>query len=200
MTEQALATAQTGELRADGTFVIAKQELPNGWQETCRVGKLRIRGEREPRTINYNDYAKLLTFYKTQERLIKDRKHVMVALGDGSMVNTADITSLDLADEQNFTPKIANVPDEIRNLPIAEILLEKDGTLIAPSVTMREASKIHGRNFYAAKCHYRQNQDGTREYLTQLDQIPEALEYRESEEPGYQPVIVQIYKYGIPQR
>ena len=46
-----LAPAQAGVLRADGTFVVARTEKPNGWTEIHRVGKLKIRGEREPRTI-----------------------------------------------------------------------------------------------------------------------------------------------------
>lgn len=194
-----LAPAKTGELRKDGTFVISREEKPNGWTETHRVGKLKIRGERKPRTINYNDYAKLLTFYSTQERLIKDRKHVMVILADGTAVNTADITSLEQADEEHFTPKTAQVDDEIKKLPTQELLLAPDGDILAYSVTMREAEAKGGERFRVAQCHYLQKEDGTRDYLVSLDMIPEALEYRKSEELGYAPTLVQCYKYGIPQ-
>ena len=197
--EAQIAPAQAGELRVDGTFVINREELPNGWRETRRVGKLRIRGEREPRTINYNDYAKLLTFYSAQERLIKDRKHVMVVLADGTAVNTADITSLEQADEEHFTPKTADVSDEIRNLPTQELLLDTEGNTLGLSATKREIEAKAGEKFRIAKCHYLQREDGSRDYLTSLDLIPDALEYRKSEEPGYAPTITQHYKYGIPQ-
>lgn len=197
--EAQLAPAQAGELRADGTFVIRREERPNGWQETHRVGKLKIRGEREPRTINYNDYAKLLTFYSTQERLVKDRRHVAVTLSDGLIVNTADITSLEQADEEHFTPKTADVSDEIRNLPTQELLLDMEGNTLAISATMRAATEKAGEKFRIARCHFLERQDGTRDYLTSLDLIPDALEYRKSEEPGYAPALVQHYKYGIPQ-
>lgn len=199
MTNQALATQPAGELRADGTFVTSRVELPNGWQETHRVGKLKIRGEREPRTINYNDYAKLLTFYNAQERLIKDRKHIMVTLSDGLVVNTADITSLEQADEQSWTPKVAQVPDELRELPTAELLLRKDGSVIATSATRGEIAKIEDKEYLVAKCHYRQGADGTKLYLTKINQIPEAILYRKQEDADYPPAIAQHFKYGIPQ-
>lgn len=199
MTNQALATQPAGELRADGTFVTSRVELPNGWQETHRVGKLKIRGEREPRTINYNDYAKLLTFYNAQERLIKDRKHIMVTLSDGLVVNTADITSLEQADEQSWTPKVAQVSDELRELPTAELLLRKDGSVIATSATRGEIAKIEDKEYLVAHCHYRQGADGTKLYLTKINQIPEAILYRKQEDADYPPAIAQHFKYGIPQ-
>ena len=199
MSNKELAPAQAGEVRVDGTFVTSRVELPNGWQETHRVGKLRIRGEREPRTINYNDYAKLLTFYSAQERLVKDRKHVMVTLSDGLSVNTADITSLELVDEQKFVPKIANVSEDIRKLPTQELLLDMDGTVLDKTVTLRGTLSKAGDKFRVAKCHYLQKEDGSRDYIVSLDLIPEYLEYRKSDEAGYAPTLVQIYKYGIPQ-
>lgn len=198
--ETQIAPAQAGELRADGTYVVNREELPNGWRETHRVGKLKIRGEREPRTINYNDYAKLLTFYSTQERLIKDRRHVAVTLTDGLVVNTADITSLEQADEERFTPKEPQVDEEIRKLPTQELLLDLNGNPLAASAkTWREIDAKTGDKFRVAHCHYLERKDGSRDYLTSLDLIPDALEYRKSEEPGYAPTIVQRYKYGIPQ-
>lgn len=195
-----LAPAQAGVLRADGTFVVARTEKPNGWTETHRVGKLKIRGEREPRTINYNDYAKLLTFWNTQERLIKDRKHIMVTLSDGLVVNTADITSLEQADEDHFTQKEPQVDDEIRKLPTQELLLDLNGNTLATSAkTWREIDPKTGGKFRVAHCHYLEREDGKRDYLTSLDLIPDAMEYRKSDEPGYAPTLVQRYKYGIPQ-
>lgn len=194
-----LAPAKTGELRKDGTFVTKRSEQPNGWTETHRVGKLRIRGEREPRTINYNDYAKLLTFYTAQERLIKDRRHVAVTLSDGFVVNTADITSLEQAEEDHFIAKIATIPDAIKILPTQELILDLNGKIIATSVTRKITQEEAGDRFRIAKCHYREDPDGKRQYLTDLKQIPDALEYRKSEEPGYAPTIAQHYKYGIPQ-
>ena len=195
-----LAPAQAGVLRADGTFVVARTEKPNGWTEIHRVGKLKIRGEREPRTINYNDYAKLLTFWNTQERLIKDRKHIMVTLSDGLVVNTADITSLEQADEDHFMQKEAQVDDEIRKLPTQELLLDLNGNQLATSAkTWREIGPKTGGKFRAAHCHYLEREDGGRDYLTSLDLIPDAMEYRKSDEPGYAPALVQRYKYGIPQ-
>lgn len=195
-----LAPAQAGVLRADGTFVVARTEKPNGWTETHRVGKLKIRGERKPRTINYNDYAKLLTFWNTQERLIKDRKHIMVTLSDGLVVNTADITSLEQADEDHFMQKEAQVDDEVRKLPTQELLLDLNGNTLATSAkTWREIDPKAGDKFRVAHCHYLEREDGSRDYLTSLDLIPEALEYRKSDEPGYAPTLVQRYKYGIPQ-
>ena len=199
MTNQTLTTKPAGELRADGTFVVNRLELPNGVQETHRVGKLKIRGEREPRTINYNDYAKLLTFYSAQERLIKDRKHIMVTLSDGFVVNTADITSLEQADEQSWVPKVAQVPDELRELPTAELVLRLDGSVIAERATRSEIAKIPEKEYLVAHCHYRQGADGTKIYLTKLDQTPEAILYKKQEDADYPPAIAQHFKYGIPQ-
>lgn len=199
MNNNAPAINQAGQLLANGTFIVSRTELPNGWREIHRVGKLKIRGEREPRTINYNDYAKLITFYSAQERLIKDRKHVMVTLTDGLVVNTADITSLEQAEEEHFTEKIATVPDEIKALPTQEITIDLDGKIIAATAMNRITQEKAGDRFRIAKCHYRENQDGKREYLTDLAQIPDALEYRSIDEPGYAPALVQHFKYGIPQ-
>ena len=199
MSNKEIAPAQAGVLRADGVFVVSRTEKPNGWTETHRVGKLKIRGEREARTINYNDYAKLLTFYNAQERLIKDRKHIMVTLSDGLVVNTADITSLEQAEEDHFTAKSATVSEEIRKLPTQELLLDLDGNKIADTATARAIKEKAGAEFRIAKCHYIERDDGSRDYLTSLDLIPEAMDYRKPEDPAYQPVIRQQYKYGIPQ-
>lgn len=187
-----------GTLRADGTFIVDRKELPNGWQETHKVGKLRIRGEREPRSINYNDYAKLLTFWSTQERLIKDRKHVMVVMSDGSAINTADITSLDLQEEQKWIPKTANVSEDIRKLPTTEILLSLDGKILALTVQRKNTKQLK-EEFLVARCHFREKKNGSREYLTKLDQIPEALQYRNAKDEDYPPIVVQRFTYGIPQ-
>ena len=159
-----LEPAQAGVLRADGTFVVARTEKPKGWTEIHRVGKLKIRGEREPRTINYNDYAKLLTFWNTQERLIKDRKHIMVTLSDGLVVNTADITSLEQADEDHFMQKEAEVDDEIRKLPTQELLLDLNGNQLATSAkTWREIGPKTGDKLRVAHCHYLEREDGGRD-------------------------------------
>lgn len=199
MSNKALAPAKAGEVRADGTFVVSVLELPGGWQETHRVGKLKIRGEKEPRKINYNDYAKLLTFYNAQERLIKDRKHVMVTLSDGLIINTADITSLEPADEQSWTPKIAQVPEDVKQLPTTELLLDTAGKIIALTVTRKKTKELGDQQFMVARCHYRTKQDGTKDYLTKIDQIPDAFLYRNAEDLNYPPLIVQQFKYGIPQ-
>lgn len=198
MSNKELAPAQAGVLRADGTFIVARTEKPNGWEETHRVGKLKIRGEREARIINYNDYAKLLTFYSAQERLIKDRKHVMVALSDGLVVNTADITSLEQQDEQKWIPKTANIPEGIKSLPTAEILLSKDGKIIALTAMRKNMEKLT-EEYLVARCHFKERKDGSREYLTKLDQIPEALQYRNAKDKNYPPAVVQRFTYGIPQ-
>lgn len=195
----ALATAKDGELRADGRLIISKTEKPNAWVEVERMGALRIRGEKGTRAIPYGDYAKLMTFYGTQERMIKDRKHIMVVLSDGSAVNTADITSLDLFDSTSTMPKLANVPADIRNLPTVQILLSLDGKIISTNPTRPKIMAIDDQDFYLAQVHYRE-QDGKREYITELDLIPEALEMTPMDEPGYEPVIMQTYHYGIPQR
>ncbi|MBQ1308099.1 MAG: hypothetical protein IIY54_00210 [Ruminococcus sp.] len=199
MTNKELTPAKAGELRADGTFVVNVLELPGGWQETHRVARLKIRGEKEPRKINYNDYAKLLTFYNAQERLIKDRKHVMVTLSDGLIVNTADITSLEPQDEQHWTPKIAEVPEDTKKLPTTELLLDTSGKILALTVTRKKTQELGSQQYLAAKCHYREKPDGTRDYLTKLDQIPDAFMYRNAEDPNYPPILVQQFKYGIPQ-
>ena len=192
-------TITNGEIRADGAYVIAKHELVNGTRETHRVGKLRLRGEREPRTVSFGDYTKLLTFYSAQERLVKDRKHVMVILSDKTMVNTADITSLTLEDEERWIPKTADVPEEIRNLPTAQIILSLDGKVMSTNPTRTEIMGIDDQDFYLAMAHYRE-EDGERKFITKLELIPEALEMTPMDEPGYEPVIIQTYRYGIPQR
>lgn len=181
MTNKELAPAQAGVLRADGTFVVSRTEKQNGWEETHRVGRLKIRGEREPRTINYNDYAKLLTFWSTQERLIKDRKHVMVALSDGLMVNTADITSLELSDEQKFIRKTAAIEEKLGNLPTEWIEYDHPDE---PGY------------FCEALVHY-SYEHGRKIQHTNHDEIKELRKMRRSEDG--RPIICQIYKYGIPQ-
>lgn len=192
-------TRQDGTLREDGALVIKRIEQPNGWQETHKVGVVKIRGEHEPRTINYADYAKLLTFYAGQAKMVKDRKHVMVALSGGVFINTADITSLELAEQDHFTPKTAEVSENIRKLPTEELLLDLDGMILAKPVTMRSAMEKAGDKFRVAKCHYYEEPGGFKRYLTELKNIPEALEYRKSDEPNYPPILTQAYKYGIPQ-
>ena len=197
MNNKELAPASAGELRSNGIYVTKREELPNGWQETHKVGKLKIRGEREPRTINYSDYAKLLTFYSTQERLIKDRKHIAVTLRDGFVVNTADITSLELGEDEVFIPKMANVSEFMRKLPTGNLILSMDGEIIEVGIKRSTLQKMRG-TFRIATCHYVEK-DGTRQYYTALDQIPEAVEATASDDPDYLPSIVQRYHYGIPQ-
>ena len=196
-----LAPAQAGELRADGNLIVKREEKPNGWVEIRRMGKLKIRGESKSRSIQYADYAKLASFYSSQERLIKDRKHIMVALADGTIVNTADITSLELTDEETFVPKVAQVSDALRSLPTAELLLSMDGKIIGTTVTKAAAKATAATvgNFLIANCHYKMTAEGKRAYATKLEQIPEAHEMRPSDDPDYDPTIAQIYKYGIPQ-
>lgn len=176
-----LDPAQTGELRADGTFVVARTEKPNGWTETHRVGKLKIRGEREPRTINYNDYAKLLTFWNTQERLIKDRKHIMVALSDGLVVNTADITSLEPEDVEKFISKTAEIEKKLGKLPTEWIKYDHPDE---PGY------------FCEALVHY-SYEHGRKIRHTNHDEIKELRKMRRGEDG--QPIVCQVYKYGIPQ-
>ena len=181
MTNKELAPAQAGVLRADGTFVVSRTEKQNGWEETHRVGLLKIRGEREPRTINYNDYAKLLTFWSTQERLIKDRKHVMVALSDGLMVNTADITSLELSDEHKFIRKTADIEEKLGKLPTEWIEYEHPDE---PGYYCE--ALVHYSYEYGRKIQH-----------TNHDEIKELRKMRRSEDG--RPIVCQIYKYGIPQ-
>lgn len=196
MSNEALAPARTGELRADGTYVVARTEKANGWVETKRIGKLKIRGEKEARTISYGDYAKLAGFYNAQERLIKDRKNIMVTLSGGAIVNTADITSLDFEDEEQFVAKTANVSERIRKLPTRRLMLTMTGKIITETPT-RIQEQSYREDFIIADCHY-EEQDGKPKYYTALDLIPNAEQYRPNED-GYQPCIRQFWHYGIPQ-
>ena len=176
-----LTTRQDGELRADGVLVVAKEEKPNGTLETRKVGVLKVRGESKSRLINYADYAKLLTFYQNQARLIKDRKHVMVALSGGVMINTADITSLELTEAVTFVEHKPEVPEDVANLPVEWTTWEKENST----------------NYFEGLCHYKTNPDGTKTYIDDLEKIKEARVF--TKDQYGRPVLCQIYKYGIPQ-
>lgn len=176
-----LTQIKNGELRADGALVVATIEKPNGSLETRKIGILKIRGEKEPRTINYADYAKLLTFYQGQARLIKDRKHIMVSLSNGSLINTADITSLELGDQDVFVEKKPQIPPEIAGLPTEWTKSTEDGT----------------DRYFECRCHYTTNPDGSKNYIQDLDKVPEARVFRKGEYG--RPILCQVYKYGIPQ-
>lgn len=195
--ENTITKKPDGILRKDGNFVVNIKELPNGYEETRRVGKLRIRGEKEPRTISYADYAKLAGFYGAQERLIKDRKYIMVTLENGAIVNTADITSLEHADEVVFAPKVPKVDKRITDLPTRRIMLGIDGKIISDAPTRRQEQAQQDK-FILADCHYDTDESGNVHYYTALDTIPNAEVYRPCED-GYSPVITQFYRYGIPQ-
>lgn len=200
MTNEAqLAPAHAGELRSDGTFVIERVDYPNGTELRIKVGKLKIRGEREPRTICYADYAKLLSFYDAQAKLIKDRRSVMVALSDGALVNTADITSLDVEEAREFERRQPVVPESIKSLPIAELLLSTDGRILSTSASMLDQRAITDERYLVAKVHYKDYKTSPEpeDYYTKLELMPEALEFRKLEDG--EAVLVQIYKYGIPQ-
>ena len=178
----ALTTRQDGELRADGALVVSKVEKPNGTLETHKVGLLKIRGEKEPRIINYGDYAKLLTFYAGQARLVKDRKHVMVALSGGVLVNTADITSLELTENETFVEHKPTVPERLANFPAEWVKFEHPDK---PGV------------FCEALCHVGPGEDGITRTYKGHNEIKELREFR-NDEYG-RPALCQIYKYGIPQ-
>lgn len=177
-----IAKRQDGELREDGALVVSKVEKPNGTLETHKVGILKIRGEREPRTINYADYAKLLTFYTGQARLIKDRKHVMVALSGGKLVNTADITSLELGEAEAFIEKKPTVPDYLTALPTEWVKFQDPND---EEITCE------------ALCHKGPGPDGISRTYKGRNEIKELRKFRKDE--NGRPVLIQIYKYGIPQ-
>ena len=177
-----LTTRQDGELRADGALVVAKVEKPNGTLETRKVGVLKVRGESKSRLINYADYAKLLTFYQNQARLIKDRKHVMVALSGGVMINTADITSLELGEAETFIEKKPMVPERLAQMPTRWIHFEHPDK---PGI------------YCEAEVHYGAGEDGIVREHKGHNEIKELREFRKDEYG--RPSIVQIYKYGIPQ-
>lgn len=175
-------TRQDGTLREDGALVVSRIERPNGWIEIKKVGKLKVRGEKEPRTINYADYAKLITFYAGQARMVKDRKHIMVALSGGKFINTADITSLELEDQEDFIRKKPEAPDWLAKLPTRWIHFEHPDKVGI---------------YCEAEVHYGAGQDGiVREYKCHSE-IKELREFRKDEYG--RPSIVQVYKYGIPQ-
>lgn len=173
---------QDGELRADGALVVSSIEKPNGWQEIHREGLVKIRGEREPRRINYADYTKLATFYANQARLVKDRKHIMVHLSNGAMINTADITSLETEDRETFVEKKPAVPTYLAELPTDWIKFEDPDN---PGITCE------------ALCHTGPGPDGITRTYKGRNEIKELRKFR-TDENG-RPVLVQIYKYGIPQ-
>lgn len=179
MTNDIIKTQMT--LNVKGALIISRSETPSGYIETQRVGILKIRGEKEPRVITYADYAKLITFYKGQAKMPKDRKHIMVALDGGTFVNTADITSLELEDREEFIRKKPNVPEDVANLPTewTRSINNKDG------------------KFFECLCHYTTNPDGSKNYIKDLNKVPEARVMRKNEDG--RPTIMQIYKYGIPQ-
>lgn len=177
-----LTTSNDGTLREDGALVISRTEKPNGWLEIHKVGQLRIRGEKEPRTISYADYAKLLTFYTNQARLIKDRKHIMVALSGGKFVNTADITSLELTEAEKFVENKPTIPERLAAMPTEWVKFKHPDK---PGI------------YCEALCHVGPDDDGITRTHKAHNEIKELREFRKDEN-GH-PVICQVYKYGIPQ-
>ena len=177
-----MTTRNDGTLREDGVLVVSRTEKPNGWVETRKVGRLKIRGEREPRIINYADYAKLVTFYANQARIIKDRKHVMVALSGGLAVNTADITSLELVEAEEFVPKIPTVSEDLASMPTEWITFENPDD---PGT------------YCEALCHTGPDENGNIRTRRKREEIKELRIFRKDE--NGRPIICQVYKYGIPQ-
>ena len=180
--ETAIQKKPDGELTPAGDFIVKKEEKPNGWQETHREALVKIRGEREARRINYADYLKLITFYKNQARLVKDRKHIMVALSTGVLINTADITSLETEDVEHFVPKVPEIPEYLADLPTEWIKFEDPDE---PGIICE------------ALCHKGAGPDGITRTYKGHNEIKELRKMRIDE--NNRPVIVQIYKYGIPQ-
>lgn len=177
-----IAKRQDGELREDGALVVSKVEKPNGTLEIRKVGILKIRGEKEPRTINYADYAKLLTFYTGQARLIKDRKHIMVALSGGKLVNTADITSLELGEAEAFIEKKPTVSERLAQMPTRWVHFEHPDK---PGI------------YCEAEVHYGAGEDGIVREHKGHNEIKELREFRKDEDG--RAIITQVYRYGIPQ-
>lgn len=126
---------------------------------------MRIRGEKNPRRINYADYAKLLTFYTGQARLIKDRKHIMVALSDGALINTADITSLESGESEVFIEKKPTVPENIANLPTKWCTFQDPND---PEITCE------------ALCHYGADKDGVAKTYQSRSEIKELRKFRKT--------------------
>ena len=66
------------------------------------------------------------------------------------------------------------VDDEIRKLPTQELLLDLNGNPLATSAkTWREIDPKTGDKFRVAHCHYLEREDGSRDYLTSMDLIPD---------------------------
>ena len=161
-----------GTIGADGVFVKTTEKCGTGWRQTIVEGLMKIRGEKTERKIAYSDYLKLVAFYQTQERLVANRQNIMVTLQDGSLVNTADITSLKTAETVRIKPfDLTSDQIAMRKLPAEWISITKDGEILN--------GKERPETYLVAKCHYSVDENGERSYHTKpLEIIPEALEVR----------------------
>lgn len=181
-----------GELREDGQLVVETTETPDGVVEKTKVGKLKIRGEKESRTIPYEDYARLYTFFENQSRLVAERKNFLIRLTDGLVVNTADITSLELTDGCRFVAReLTQQESRIRALPTSWVLLDLDLNPIVENGRILGGGSAYfpeGHEYwYIAKCHYRfhrENRDGRIHeindgFITKpMENVPELLRVR----------------------
>lgn len=91
-----------------------------------------------------------------------------------------------------------------RHLPTQWTIIGERGQVLTEGISRMEEDRVarvmiaedKSLRYLIAKCHYRIGKDGEKEFLTQLDQIPEALKKRPDLDYPFGPPIVQIYKYG----
>lgn len=92
---------------------------------------------------------------------------------------------------------------DFKKLPTEWIFLDGNCNFISDNITLMTERTIvqallkdRSQRYMLAKCHYRVNKDGEKEYLTRLEDIPEALKKRPEPDGPFGSPIVQIYKYG----
>lgn len=199
--ETGLIKAKDGELQKDGTFVVERTENGDSITEKVRYGLLKIRGEREPRKISYGDYLTLKSFYVTQAKLISERKNILVELSDGSAVNTADITSLDVAETNKVTKKALTTDQErLRNLPTEWLVLDENMKMVQDTygkpIGSLKALKMPNNGIYLhAKCHYVTRNDEKQYIISKRELIPEIFTVR-FDNDGYM-LLTNHEKYGM---
>lgn len=146
------------------------------------------------------------------DRLMQTKGNSIVEIGGDTIrvnsIKSITFTNVDMDSCPDYFYKAANIAEtgekkpDYRKLPTDWIILSTNGKIIATSASRRAEQGIvaaiknsnSSAHYLVAKCHYRIGTSGDKEYLTRLEEIPEATEKAVLEDDYT--AIVQAYHYG----
>ena len=90
-----------------------------------------------------------------------------------------------------------------RDLPTEWLIISPEGKILSTDISAKSEDEVARvlvkdptKRYLLAKCHYRKGSDGEKQFITQLEMIPEALKKRPELDYPFGSPIVQIYRYG----